>query len=239
MSFGYILQEKPKFKSQTIPTPEEIDEAQKTYENYLKELELAEAEFSIEVFECKQKGKTPPQNPREVEKPSKKVFRTLAFARLRSKSSLEKKEKRMKFLESLDMPYSKVRSQSRAINEEVINKTAFIQMHPPGFIPSTSKLGDTSKVIQIPQRHDSCTSIRSKILFHRTIDISKQPTKEELEKIRKEQEEQEALIELKRFDERDKNREKELKERERKAEERVKDSKIKSQRFCPQPTFVE
>ena len=107
--------------------------------------------------------------------------------------------------------------------------------YPPGYIPSTSKLNDTSKVIQVRHRQVNTKEIiqSSKVRMLRVLNVNPQQAKAELEKRKREEEEKEVLDQLAEFEKRDRDKARILKQEQIMAEERSKDSRMKSMNIHP------
>ena len=204
-----------------------------------------ESKVSFEVFECKQKGKTPPDRPREVKKPNPKIFRLLAYSKQRSKSALEQK----KFLESSFLSSTPIHTSLNTTNITpqsplTFGETTFSSFptitpkppaRPPGYIPSTSTLNDTSKVIKIRRRHVNTKEViqSSKIMLRRTLNIDPHQAKLDQEKQKIIEEQQDAINELHKFEERDRSKQKTYKQEQLRADEMSKDSQLKSMNIHP------
>ena len=216
----------PKLK---IPSQEEIDWAKDVYQKYMNDLEIAESDYRLQVFE-KLHGETKdPVTKREIKKPSNKVFTLLAFAK--------QKEKKISPDSRLLQPS---RPQTSLSTKHVLTRSLSLKskglLHEPGFVPPTSKLNNLSGVvpIQLKVAPRSGTEMRSRVVMKRTIDVGAQHWHKDYIKDKKIKEMREALTEANKFDELDYIEYKNKSKEEKRIEEKSRLSALKSVSYTPE-----
>ena len=112
--------------------------------------------------------------------------------------------------------------------------------HDPGFVPATSKLENRTQVVpcRVHTGKPLSTEMRSKVIYKHVCDIGPVKTHSDYMKQKLKKEEEEAILEANRFDERNyaqyKVMHRDLKERQQKG----RDSALKSKSFTPESAMI-
>ena len=225
--------------SAMIPTAEDIEWARRVYKKYLDEVDKADSEYSLQVFQSlhsEDGDKIVPQK-REVKKPSEKVFKILAYA--------EEKKPQLRSTSRLLLPtraqtsFSHYRSTDPSIKHRHNYKPNF-PCHDPGFIPQTSHLDNRSQVVpcRVHTGKPLSTEMRSKVVYRHVVDVGPVKTHNDYIKQKLKKEEEETIQQAKLFDDRNYAEYKLLHHDLKRREDRGRESALKSKSFTPESAII-